>query len=80
MIGSLIACAPLKLAQGERVEAYQSQDRQTKRHECDVKHDRLLARALLSAEPCKLSIANWAAGRKDFVSSQRRQFAPPDLG
>jgi hypothetical protein len=34
---------PLKLAQGMRIDAHQHQNSQTKRHECDVEHDRLLA-------------------------------------
>jgi hypothetical protein len=65
--GSLIACL-LKLAQGERVNAHQRQSRQPQRHECDVEHDRLLVGSVLSANPRKLSISNWAAARKDFVS------------
>ena len=70
-MGSLIARL-LKLTQSERVDAHQRQSRQTERHERDVEHDRLLAEAVLSADPPKLSIANWAAGRKDFVSLERR--------
>ena len=58
----------LKLTQGERVAAHQRQSRQTERHECDVEHVRLLAGVLLSAESRKLSIANWAAARKDLIS------------
>jgi hypothetical protein len=58
----------LKLAQGEGVDAHQRQHRKTEHHERDVEHDRLLAGALLNADPRKLSIANWAAGRKDFIS------------
>ena len=42
MIGSLIPERLLKLAQSERVDAHQRQKRQTKRHECDIEHDRLL--------------------------------------
>ena len=58
----------LKLTQEERVDTDQRQNRQTERHECDVEHDRLLAGAVLSANPRKLSIANWAAARKDLIS------------
>jgi hypothetical protein len=68
MIGSPIACAPLKLTQGDRVDAHQRQSRQTERHECDVEHVRLLAGEVLSAESRKLSIANGAAPRKDLIS------------
>jgi hypothetical protein len=67
MTGSLIARL-LKLTQGERVDAHQRQNRQTERPECDVEHNRLLAGAVISADPRKLSIANWAPGRKDFIS------------
>ena len=67
MIGSPIS-KPLKLAQGVRVEAHKSQNRATQGHECDVEHDRLLCEAVLSADRHKLSIANGAAGHKDFVS------------
>ena len=66
MIGSLIRRL-LKLTQGERVDAHQRQDRQTEHYECDVEHDRLLAAEALSVDPRKLSIANWAAGRKDSI-------------
>jgi hypothetical protein len=59
---------PLKLTQGMRIDAHQGQNRTTQRHECDVEHDRLLCEALLSADRHKLSIANCAAGRKDFIS------------
>jgi hypothetical protein len=42
MIGSPIAKL-LKLTQGVCVDAHQRQNHQTKRHERDVEHDRLLA-------------------------------------
>jgi hypothetical protein len=81
MIGSLIACL-LKLNQRVRVDAHQRQSRQTKRHECDVEHDdRLLAGAILSADPRKLSIANWAVERKDFISfGMGGEFSRRDFG
>ena len=40
--------ALLKLPQGERIQAHQRQYRKAKRHECDVKHDHLLAGTLLA--------------------------------
>src|SRR5277367_4397299 len=67
MIGSPIACL-LKLAQSDGVGAHQRQNRQTKRHESDVEHDRLLAGAAVSAGSRKLSIVNWGAQHKDFIS------------
>ena len=67
MIGSPIASL-LKLAQSDGVGAHQRQNRQTQNYECDVEHDRLLAGEALSVDPRKLSIANWAAGRKDSIS------------
>jgi len=81
MIGSLIACL-LKPNQRERVEAHQRQSRQTKRHECDVEHDdRLLAGAILSPDPRKLSIANWAPERKDFIRfGSGGEFSRRDFG
>ena len=57
----------LKLAQCDGVNAHQRQNRQTEHYECDVEHDRLLAAEALSVDPRKLSIANWAAGRKDSI-------------
>src|ERR1700722_7178082 len=66
-IGSLIGRL-LKLTQPDGVDAHQRQNRQTERYECDVEHERLLAGAVLSAEPRKLSIANRAPARKDFIS------------
>jgi hypothetical protein len=39
---------PLKLTQSVRVEAHERQSRTTQRHECDVKHDHLLAGTLLA--------------------------------
>ena len=59
----------LKLAQSDGVGAHQRQNRQTEHYEYDVEHDRLLAGAVLSPGPRKLSIANWAPGRKDFISA-----------
>jgi hypothetical protein len=44
----LTHCGLLQLTQGERVEAHQSQNHDTKRHKCDVEHDRLLAPGLLA--------------------------------
>ena len=79
-IGSLIGRL-LKLTQPDGVDAHQRQNRQTERYECDVEHERLLAGAVLSAEPRKLSIANRAPARKDFISfasgcgCARRSFA-----
>jgi hypothetical protein len=58
----------LKLPQSDGVGAHQRQNRQTKHYECDVEHDRLLAGAVLSPGPRKLSIANLGGGRKDFIS------------
>jgi hypothetical protein len=58
----------LKLAQSERVDVHQRQNGQTERHEHDIEHDRLLAGALPSAVARKLSIANWVARRKEFIS------------
>src|ERR1700722_7231458 len=66
-IGSLIGRL-LKLTQPDGVDAHQRQNRQTEHYECDVEHDRLLAGAVLSVEPRKLSIANRAPARKDFIS------------
>jgi hypothetical protein len=67
MIGSPIACL-LKLAQSDGVGAHQRQNRQTEHYEYDVEHDRLLAGAVLSSSPRKLSIANCAVPRKDLIS------------
>jgi hypothetical protein len=67
MTGSLTACL-LNLTQRERVSAHQRQYSRTQRNKCDVEHDRLLVGPVLSANPRKLSISNWAAVRKDFVS------------
>ena len=64
--------ALLKLPKGERVNAHQRQNRNAERHERDIEHDRLLIGALLTAEPRKLSIWNWAARRKDFIMSEPR--------
>ena len=58
MIGSAHGATLLKLPEGERVDAHQRQNRNTERHERNVEHDRLLARALLTAGPRKLSIPN----------------------
>jgi hypothetical protein len=58
----------LKLAQSDGVGAHQRQNRQTEHYEYDVEHDRLLAGEAVSADRRKLSIANWAAGRKDPIS------------
>ena len=63
--------ALLKLPQGERVNAHQRQKCNAGRHERDIEHDRLLIGALLTAEPRKLSIRNWAAGRKEFIKRLR---------
>jgi hypothetical protein len=79
MIGSPIARL-LKLAQSDGVGAHQRQNRQTEHYEYDVEHDRLLAEALLSPSRRKLSIANWAAGRKDSISFSRSDKAGRDLG
>ena len=46
MIGSLIKRF-LKLTQRVGVEAHQRQSRQTECYKCDVKHERLLAKAVL---------------------------------
>ena len=66
-IGSLIGRL-LKLTQPDGVDAHQRQNRQTEHYEYDVEHDRLLAGAVLSPGPRKLSIANWAPRRKDPIS------------
>jgi hypothetical protein len=69
--------ALLKLAKGERVAAHQRQKRNTSRHEHNIEQDRLLIGALLTAEPCKLSIRNWAAGRKEFIKCARKKLGRP---
>jgi hypothetical protein len=70
----------LKLTQSERVGTHQRQKSQTERYARDVEHDRLLTGALLNAGRRKLSIANWAAGRKDFVSfSEAVNWAPAPM-
>ena len=66
MIGSPIARL-LQLTQEERVGTHQRQNRQSERHKFDVEHVRLLAGEVLSVDPRKQSIANWAAGRKDSI-------------
>ncbi len=69
--------ALLKLPEGERVTAHQRQKRNAGRHERDIEHDRLLIGALLTAEPRKLSIRNWAAGRKEFIKRLRLKLGRP---
>ena len=78
MTGSLTACL-LELTQRERVNAHQRQNRETQRHKRDVEHDRLLVGSVLSANPRKLSISNWAAARKDFVSFSGTVHCPTRL-
>jgi hypothetical protein len=67
----------LKLAQGERIDAHQRQNRETERHEYDVEHDSLLTGAVRSADRCKLSIANWVVGRKDLISFRPAAMSRP---
>jgi hypothetical protein len=68
--------APLELPEGVRVNAHQRQENNAGRHECYVEHSRLLIGALLTAEPRKLSIWNWAAQYKDIIVKRaRRRFA-----
>ena len=57
----------LKLPEGERVSAHQRQNRNTERNERNVEHDRLLAGALFTAEPRKVSILNRTPRNKDFI-------------
>ena len=66
MIGSPIACL-LQLTEREGVDGHQRQSRQTERYERDVEHVRLLTGTPFNADLRKHSIANWGAGRKDFI-------------